>query len=66
MMATSVKWYTGGSLEIGGATLTWGQGWLIQSGEVVNWNNAGSFYLAASGATATCMILEGFSPGNET
>jgi len=51
------------TLEIGGASLTWGQGYPLSSGEALSWNGSGSFYLAASGATATVALFRGRSQG---
>lgn len=57
--AIAIKSFSGGSCEIGGASLTWGQGWLLQ--ETISLAGRGTFYLAASGSTATVMILKGLS-----
>jgi len=58
-----VKYYSGGSLEVGGVSLTWGSGYLLDTKEVVNIQSSGTFYLAATGSTVTCMILKGRSSG---
>lgn len=57
--AIAVKYFSGGSCEIGGASLTWGQGWLLQ--ETVCMAGRGTFYLAAAGSTAVVMVLKGLS-----
>lgn len=57
--AIAVKYFSGGSCEIGGASLTWGQGWLLQ--ETVCMSGRGTFYLAAQGSPAVVMILKGLS-----
>ena len=59
------KFVTGGSLVLGGATLTWTNGYLVSPGEALNMNVSSTFYLAASGATAQCFILKSLSQGNE-
>lgn len=53
------------NLEIGGASLTWGQGYPFSVGEILSWNSAANFYLAASGSTATVAIFKGRSSGFE-
>lgn len=48
-----VQYLAGGSLEIGGASLTWGQGCVMPTlvaPAIIN--TAGTIYLVASGATA--------------
>lgn len=62
-----IKGITISSLEIGGFTLSWGIGYPLSGGEALNFNGMGSFYLAASGATATVAIFRGRSTGfNQT
>ena len=61
--AVIVKYFSGGSLEIGGSSLTWGAGYLLDTKEVVNVQSSGTFYLAATGSTVTCMLLKGRSSG---
>lgn len=57
-----VKLITGGTLEIGGASLLWGQGWpFTASSETIGFNGSGTFYLCASGATCTVALLKGLS-----
>lgn len=63
--STTVKYFSGGSLEIGGASLTWGAGYLLGTNEIVNIPSNGNFYLAVTGATVTCYILKGRSNGFE-
>jgi len=58
-----IKNFTGGSLEIGGTGLTWGEGYLMGAGEAVSIDSAGTFFLAATGATVTAMVLKGLSAG---
>lgn len=60
-----IKYFTGGSLEIGGATLTWGIGYLFGGNEAVALDVRGTYYLCATGATATVMLLGGKSMGFE-
>ena len=59
------QFISGGSLEIGGATLTWGNGFIVAPGSALNLNQSSTFYLAASGATAVCQVLKSLSQGNE-
>ena len=54
------KRFSGGTLEVGGASLTWGQGYIVGTNEIINVNSTGTFYLAATGATVTVMFLRGF------
>jgi len=57
-----VKYITGGSLEIGGATLTWGKGYLMDTG-ALGFNSVGSLYFAATGATVTVHYIKGTTAG---
>lgn len=61
-----------GSLEIGGtyaysggtyAAFTWGNGYLLGTSEVLKLNMQGTFWLAATGATVTALIMRTQSPG---
>lgn len=63
VVSVLVQYGTGGSLEIGGATLTWGQGFLFKVDQGISLDNAGTFYLAATGATVTAYTLRGRSAG---
>ena len=62
-MSVVIKYFSGGSLEIGGSTLAPGNGYLISGSEVLSFDLRGSFYLAATGATVTAYILYGKSEG---
>lgn len=53
------KYISGGTCEIGGATLAAGIGYVLASGEAVSLNARGTFYVTASGATAVCMLFRG-------
>lgn len=59
------KYFSGGTLEIGGATLLWGNGYVFAVGEAIQMDNAGTFYFAATGATVVMMSLRGRSAGIE-
>lgn len=59
-----LKYSSGGSLEIGGVSLSWGLGYLFNTGEALSLNSYGTVYLAATGATVTTMLLRGLSSGN--
>ena len=68
--ACSVKYASGGSLEIGGTAamttggitaFTWGNGYLMGTSEIFNANMMGTFYVAATGATVTCFIMRGMN-----
>lgn len=61
-----LKYFSGGSLEIGGSALTWGAGYLMGTSEVLNMKSQGTFYLAATGATAVAMLLRGKSTYDDT
>lgn len=63
--ASIVKYYSGGSLEIGGASLTWGAGYLFNANEVISIQSSGTYYLAATGATVIAMIFKGKTSGFE-
>lgn len=58
-----IKYSTGGSLEIGGVSLTAGNGYLFTVGEVLSFDIRGTFYMIATGSTATCFLLKGQSEG---
>ena len=58
-----VKGVTFSTLEIGGATLSWGIGYPFAAGEALSFNGMGSFYLAATGSTAIVAIFRGRSTG---
>lgn len=62
-LAVSLRYATGGSLEIGGSGHTWGAGYLMASTEIKDFNCAGTFFLAARGATVTAYIMRGLSAG---
>jgi hypothetical protein len=59
------KYFSGGTLEIGGATLTWGNGYVFAVGEAISMDSAGTFYFASTGSTSTLMVLRGRSAGIE-
>lgn len=63
--AAIYKYFSGGTLEIGGATLTWGNGYVFSPGEAIAMDSAGTFYFAATGATVVLMVLRGRSAGIE-
>lgn len=63
--ASIIKYYSGGSLEIGGASLTWGQGYLFSGGEALSIQSSGTYYLVATGATVIAMVLKGKTSGFE-
>lgn len=69
---TSLKWLSGGSLEIvpiqlsGSSTAAgnaWGKGYLLGTTEVVPWRGDASIYLAATGGTAIAMQYIGYTSG---
>lgn len=69
-ISSSIKYVGGGSLEIigrggQGATVvpTAGTGYLMSGGEAFNFDGAASYYLVATGATATLYFLKGLSQG---
>lgn len=59
-----LKYSSGGSLEIGGPSLTWGAGYLYAPSEVLSFPMTNTFYLVASGATVTTFLLRGETVGN--
>jgi hypothetical protein len=59
-----LKYYSGGSLEIGGPSLTWAGGYLVSTSEVLSLNSYATFYLVASGATVVTYLLRGLSVNN--
>lgn len=63
--AVSFYRYSGGSLLIGGATLTWDNGYIAQNNQIINVSSSGNFYLAAVGSTVTVMMLRGRTDGAE-
>lgn len=72
-LATTIKYYGGGTLEIldaqgstlSGATLAAlsGTGYLVGSSEILNIGGPARFYLSATGATTTVMALLGKTSG---
>lgn len=62
--AVVIQQVSGSTLEIGGASLTWGQGF-IYPGTPISFNCAGSFYLAATGSTAIVNCLFGLYEQNK-
>lgn len=58
-----VKQLSGGTLEIGGATLSWGIGYPFTASEIRDVNNSGTFYLCANGATCIAAVLSGRTAG---
>jgi len=58
-----IKFAAGSSLEFGGATLANGNGYLMTLGEVLAFDTRGTFYLAATGATATAYLISGKTDG---
>lgn len=68
LIATTVKYFSGGSLELvgfdsTGATITWGSGYLFSPRETLNIDNSGDIFLAATGATVIAMVVRGRSAG---
>lgn len=62
-----IKGITFTTLEIGGATLTWGIGYPFAAGEALSFNSDGTVYLAATGSTAQVAVFIGRSEGfNQT
>lgn len=61
--AVQLKILSGSSLEIGGASLTWGAGYLLGVNEVISLDMNGTFYLAATGATVVACVLKGRTQG---
>lgn len=67
-VAVTIKLLTGGTLEIGGPTMTgqtFGTLYPLSSSEVFNMDLAGSLYLYASGATCVVAIARGRSDGTQ-
>lgn len=63
--ACVVKYFSGGSLEIGGPSLTWGSGYMFSASEAISMQSSGTYYLAATGATVIAMIFKGKTSGFE-
>lgn len=63
----SVSFYkfSGGSLLVGGSTLTWTNGYIVQNTQIINVSSTGNFYLAAVGSTCVVMMLKGRTSGAE-
>lgn len=67
-VSVSLKYFTGGTLEVGGTyavtagatvAFTWGKGYVMDTAESLSSNMSGIFYLAATGATVTAMLIRG-------
>jgi hypothetical protein len=63
--ATSFKFISGTTLWFGGSTLTWGVGYPVSVGEIINIASRGNVYFAAQGSTAIIGVLYGRSGGVE-
>lgn len=70
--AQTLKWLSGGSLEIvpiqlsGSSTAAgnaWGKGYLLSTTEVFNVGGPATMYFAASGATALGQMVLGYTAG---
>lgn len=64
-IVANLKQFSGGSMVIGGATLSWTNGYQLSTGEILNLDCSGTFFLAATGATAIAHLLLGKSSGFE-
>lgn len=71
-IAMTVKYMSGGTLEIGGSyslvngvstAFSWGNGYQLSSSEIFNANMSGGYLLAASGATSIAHVIRGLSEG---
>lgn len=64
-----LKYFSGGSLEVidplaqGGQTVLGGSGYMLATSEALNSSMIGTFYLTATGSTATAMLLRGKTIG---
>jgi len=64
-IAASVKYMSGGSMEIGVTSGGgWGGGYQMSAGEVVNLDCSGTVYMVATGATAVAVVMRGRSALN--
>lgn len=65
--ALSLEYLSGGTLEIvsSGASVGWGQGFIVPSNAILSFDVSGTIWLAASSATTTIMVLRGRSQGFE-
>ncbi len=62
LSAWQLKMVSGGTLEVGVTSGGgWGAGYIMQTGEILNVLGPGTFYLAASGATCTYHLIQGFN-----
>lgn len=64
LLTNTLKYFSGGSLEIGGSNLTWGGGYMLGTSEVFNFSTVGTFYLCATGATVVAMLARGVGNNN--
>lgn len=77
-LAQQLKLLSGGTLEIGGPTMaqaaafatyasggTFGAMYPLSTNEIYSWNNSGTMYLWASGATCVVALINGRSAGFE-
>lgn len=63
-VATVIRFVGGSSCEIGGASLTWGSGFLWDTTKDISLTDfRGTIYFAATGATAQITILKGVTSG---
>lgn len=63
MNSVVIKFGAGSSLSFGGETLSTGNGYLMTLGEVLCFDTRGTFYLQATGSTATVYIITGKADG---
>lgn len=59
--AIVLDYQSGGTVWIGGASTTVGQGFLLKSGFPLAFNACGTFYMASAGATSVVQIFGGGS-----
>lgn len=64
-ISISIQYISGGTLEIAslGASIGWGQGWLVPAQSIVSMDLTSTLWLASSGATTSITVLVGRGEG---
>lgn len=66
-LSISLQYLAGGTLEIvhRGASIGWGQGWIMPAQSIISIDTNGTVWLASAGSTTTVMVLRSRSQGFE-
>ena len=59
-----LRFISGSSIDIGGASLAWGSGFLWDRITPISMNEMGTIYFAATGATCVITYMQGRTPND--